>query len=116
MCGLLGKVIEVPRTKSYPGRACDTGDHNDGADRAVLGDETSRAATTNNQYSGPIEYSKRTHLVVSTRMAPAFCSRLALTAAIQHVSVVGTGVGASFLISSKALTYGIGIVAFRSLA
>jgi hypothetical protein len=43
-------------------------------------------------------------LVVRTRIAPAFCSRDALTAAMAQVSVVGQGMGASFLSSSKALT------------
>src|SRR5690242_10467602 len=42
-----------------------------------------------------------THLVVKTRMAPAFCSKLALTAAMAHVSVVGQGMGASFRNSSN---------------
>lgn len=47
---------------------------------------------------------RKTHLVVRTKIAPAFCSKLALTAAMAQVSEVGHGKGANFLSSSKALT------------
>jgi hypothetical protein len=58
----------------------------------------------------------KTYLVVKTKIAPAFCSRLALTAAIAQVSVVGQGTGASFLSSSKALTYGIATSASKQVS
>jgi hypothetical protein len=57
-----------------------------------------------------------THLVVRTKIAPAFCSRLALTAAMAQVSEVGHGNGASFLSSSKALTYGIATSASKQVS
>jgi hypothetical protein len=59
---------------------------------------------------------RASYLVVKTRIAPAFCSRLALTAAMAHVSVVGHGTGASFRSSSNALTYGIATSASKHVS
>ncbi|KAI7150390.1 hypothetical protein KC360_g19 [Hortaea werneckii] len=56
---------------------------------------------------GPDAARRKTYEVVKHRMAPAFCSSEADTAAIAQVSVVGTGLGARLLSSLNAFTYGI---------
>lgn len=86
---------------TYPGRSPISCDHNDGGYRAVLGEETGSVTAVlllENFSSSHICIG--TYLVVSTTIAPAFCSRLALTAAIAQVSDVGTGTGARRLSSS----------------
>jgi hypothetical protein len=86
---------------AYSGCSRVSGDHDDRADRAVLGDKTGGIATANLlTFSPTLIYSNKMYLVVRTTMAPAFCSRLALTAAIAQVSDVGTGTGARRLSSS----------------
>lgn len=98
------------------GGACVAGDHEDRADGTVLGDEAGGGATA-------IMLARRlrnsrlvAYLVVRTRIAPAFCSRLADTAAMAQVSVVGTGRGARLRSSSKALTYGIATSASKQVS
>lgn len=93
------------------------GNHDDRANRPILGDKSGGGSTSNSQLQLISHLcSMRAHLVVKTRMAPAFCSKLALTAAIAQVSVVGHGTGASLLSSSKALTYGIATSASRHVS
>ena len=95
---------EEIREKTYARGLRVTGNHDDGANRAVFRDETGSRTTIHIVKVAPIDMLAHTYLVVRTRIAPAFCSRLALTAAMAQLSAVGTGVGTSFLSSSKALT------------
>ena len=80
--------------------------HDDGANGSVLGDETGSVTAENMLVKGQNldMVDESTNLVERTRMAPAFCSSEALTAAIAQDSVVGTGMGANLRSSSKALT------------
>lgn len=90
--------VGIPRSSGV------AGDHEDGANRAVLGKKTS-SITTNlvSRDLISITSDEFAYLVVNTRMAPALSSKLALTAAMAMDSTVAVGRGARLRNSSKTL-------------
>lgn len=91
-----------------PGCGFVTGDHDNRANGPVLGEQTSGLTTVstkkvNDLNSARYEKRKNSYLVVKTRMAPAFSSKLALTADIAIASTVSAGRGQRVRNSSKML-------------
>lgn len=76
--------------KTHPRSLGVAGNHEDRANRTVLGEETSGVTTNLVSRESPIIKIKREvpYLVVRTRIAPALSSRLALTAAMAMDSTV----------------------------
>lgn len=100
---------------SYSSSASISGDHDDRTNRTIFRDKASSISTmiiSLEQFT----YQCLIYLVVRTRMQPATCSRLELTAAIAQVSAVGTGRGVKLLSSSNALTYGMATSARRQVS
>lgn len=93
--------VGIPRSSGV------AGNHEDGANRAVFGEETS--SVTTNLVSRGLSHmitttpNRSAYLVVKTRMAPALSSKLALTAAMAMDSTVAVGRGARLRNSSKTL-------------
>jgi hypothetical protein len=106
---LLGEVEGVHATVQVgiPRGSVVTGDHNDRADGAVLSQQTSSFATSSKSVIQADETQNKnnsdSYLVVKTRMAPEFNSRLALTADMAIASEVSAGRGQRVRNSSKML-------------